>query len=119
MYIVSERARTFACQAGDKKMGQQSAKNEMLNVRVDPLAKAGAAQVLANAGLNLSDAVRMLIARINADGRVPSGLLMNEEEYNTWFKAKVLEALQSNEPDCPHEEVMVGAKAIIDGKRNA
>ena len=100
-------------------MSQQSVKNEMLNVRIDPFAKAKAAQILAEGGLNLSDAIRMLIARINSDGRVPPGLLMNEEEYDAWFKAKVLEALHSDEPDCSHEEVMEGAKAIIDRKRNA
>jgi DNA-damage-inducible protein J len=100
-------------------MTQQSLKNETLNVRIDPFAKTKAMEILAGSGLNLSDAIRMFIARINADGRVPVGLLMNEEEYDTWFRAKVLEALHSDEPDCSHEEVMEEAKAIIDGKRNA
>lgn len=100
-------------------MTQQSVKNEMLNVRIDPYAKAKAAEILAGGGLNLSDAIRMFIARINADGRVPVGLLMNEDEYDTWFRAKVLEALRSDEPDCSHAEVMAEAKAIIDRKRNA
>ncbi|TPG54638.1 type II toxin-antitoxin system RelB family antitoxin [Sphingomonas glacialis] len=36
------------------------------------------------------------------------------EAYDVWFRAKVQEALDSTEPDVPHDVVMAGARAIIE-----
>ncbi|MGY2735633.1 type II toxin-antitoxin system RelB family antitoxin [Sphingomonas sp. UYP23] len=36
------------------------------------------------------------------------------EAYDVWFRAKVQEALDSTEPDVPHDVVMASARAIIE-----
>ena len=41
------------------------------------------------------------------------------EAYDVWFRAKVQEALDSDEPDIPHEQVMADARAIIAKYRDA
>ena len=41
------------------------------------------------------------------------------EAYDVWFRAKVQEALDSDEPDIPHEQVMAEARAIIAKYRDA
>lgn len=42
------------------------------------------------------------------------------EAYDAWFRAKVQAALDSKEPDVPHDEVMTSMRAIIeDAKRRA
>ncbi|WP_010163500.1 type II toxin-antitoxin system RelB family antitoxin [Sphingomonas sp. PAMC 26617] len=38
--------------------------------------------------------------------------------YDRWFRAKVQAALDSTEPDVPHEEVMASIREIIDRKKN-
>lgn len=38
--------------------------------------------------------------------------------YDRWFRAKVQAALDSTEPDVPHEDVMVSIRDIIDRKKN-
>jgi len=91
----------------------QQAKNELFSVRIDPHLKADASAILASYGLNLSDAVRMLLTRITAEKRLPQGLLMNEEEYDIWFREKVHEALASTGPKHSHETVMANAEAAI------
>lgn len=35
------------------------------------------------------------------------------EAYDVWFRAQVEAALDSDEPDIPHQEVMAEARAII------
>ena len=45
-----------------------------------------------------------------------------EEEsvaYDKWFRAQVEEGLRSKGPWIPHEKVMAGVRAIIEGKRRA
>ena len=91
----------------------QQAKNELFSVRVDPHMKADASAILASYGLNLSDAVRMLLTRITVERRLPQGLVMDEEEYDTWFREKVHEALVSTGPKHSHETVMANAEAAI------
>ncbi len=91
----------------------QQVKNELFSVRVDPAMKADASAILASYGLNLSDAVRMLLARIISEKRLPPGLVMNEEEYDLWFREKVLEALASNSPRHSHETVMANVEDAI------
>jgi len=92
---------------------RQQAKNELFSVRVDPRMKADASAILASYGLNLSDAMRMLLARITAERRLPPGLVMDEEEYDIWFREKVHEALAATGPKHSHETVMANAEAAI------
>lgn len=84
----------------------QQIKNELFSVRVDPRLKADASAILASYGLNLSDAVRMLLTRITIEKRLPQGLVMGESEYDAWFREKVQEALASTAPTHTHENVM-------------
>ena len=91
----------------------QRVKNELFSVRVDPRMKADASEVLASYGLNLSDAVRMLLTRITIERRLPQGLVMDEEEYDAWFHAKVHEALTSTAPRHSHETVMANVEEAI------
>lgn len=41
------------------------------------------------------------------------------EAYDKWFRAQVEAALNSTEPDIPHEQVMAEARAIIEKHRAA
>lgn len=91
----------------------QQIKNELFSVRVDPRMKADASEILASYGLNLSDAVRMLLTRITIEKRLPQGLVMGEEDYDEWFRGKVHEALVSTGPKHSHETVMANAEAAI------
>jgi len=95
------------------------AQTSMLHVRVDDKIKAEAAANLANYGLTVSDAVRILLTRIAKEGALPAGLTSDQAAYDTWFRAKVHEALADTRPPVPHGQVMDEAQAIIDGKRRA
>ena len=92
----------------------QQIKNELFSVRVNPQTKADASAILASYGLNLSDAVRMLIARITIEKRLPQGLLADDKEYDAWFREKVHEALVSTSPKHSHEAVMSRVDAAIE-----
>ena len=70
-----------------------AAHTSMLHVRVDDGLKSQAAKALAGVGLTISDAVRILLTRIAAEGGLPAGLTMDPDAYDTWFRAKVREAL--------------------------
>jgi len=96
-----------------------AAQTSMLHVRVDDTIKAEAAANLANYGLTVSDAVRILLTRIAKEGALPAGLTSDQAAYDAWFRAKVHEALADTRPSVPHEQVMDEAQAIIDGKRRA
>ena len=89
----------------------------MLHVRVDGKLKAAAAEKLANFGLTVSDAVRILLARVAKEGALPAGLAADPETYDAWFRAKVQEALADRRPAVPHRRVMDEAQALIDRKR--
>lgn len=41
------------------------------------------------------------------------------EAYDVWFRAKVQEALDSDEPDIPHEQVMAEIREMLEKHRNA
>ena len=69
------------------------AHTSMLHVRVDDRIKAQAADALAGFGLTLSDAVRILLARVATEGGLPAGLVMDAEAHDAWFRAKVREAM--------------------------
>ena len=96
-----------------------AAQTSMLHVRVDNQIKAEAAQNLANYGLTVSDAVRILLTRVAKEGALPAGLTCDAEAYDTWFRAKVHEALADTRPTIPHEQVMDEVQALIDEKRRA
>lgn len=86
----------------------------MLHVRVDDALKTEATETLATFGLTLSDAVRILLTRVVKEGSLPVGLTVDEEAYDTWFRGKVEEALNSTKPSRPHAEVMQRLRASID-----
>lgn len=91
----------------------------MLHIRVDNKLKAEAAEKLANIGLTVSDAVRILLTRIAKEGALPVGLTADPDAYDAWFRAKVHEALADKRPTVPHRQVMDEAQALIDRKRRA
>lgn len=95
------------------------AQTSMLHVRVDDQLKTQAAEALAGVGLTLSDAVRILLTRVAAEGGLPAGLTADPEAYDAWFRAKVREALDDPRPAIPHDEVMRDVRAKIEAKRRA
>ncbi|MHB1304843.1 MAG: type II toxin-antitoxin system RelB/DinJ family antitoxin [Acidiphilium sp.] len=96
-----------------------AAQTSMLHIRVDDKLKADAAETLANFGLTVSDAVRILLTRVAREGGLPAGLTADPEAHDAWFRAKVREALDNTRPTVPHQRVMDEAQALIDRKRRA
>ena len=96
-----------------------AAHTSMLHVRVDDGLKSKAAEALAEVGLTISDAVRILLTRIAAEGGLPAGLTMDPNAYDVWFRSKVREALNDPNSSSPHDQVMDDAQALIDAKRRA
>ena len=47
-----------------------------------------------------------------------SGPEADKESYDSWFREKVLEALQDSRPCISHEDAMKQAQAVIDGKND-
>lgn len=70
-------------------------------------------------GLTLSDAVRILLTRVAAEGGLPAGLTADPDAHDAWFRAKVQEALADPRPAKPHDQVMREARVLIGGKRSA
>lgn len=95
------------------------AKTSMLHIRVDDKLKAEATARLADFGLTVSDAVRILLTRVAKEGGLPAGLTADPEAYDAWFRAKVQEALDDTRPAVPHQQVMDEAQALIGRKRGA
>ena len=89
----------------------------MLHVRVDDRLKSKAAEALAEVGLTISDAVRILLTRIAVEGGLPAGLTTDPDAYDAWFRKKVREALDNPYSSTPHDQVMNDAQALIDAKR--
>ena len=92
------------------------ARTSMLHVRVDDHLKAKATLALEGVGLTLSDAVRILLTRVAAEGGLPAGLTADPDAYDRWFRAKVREAMDDPRPSVPHAEAM---QAVLDAKRRA
>lgn len=95
------------------------AQTSMIHIRVDDRLKAQATDALAGVGLTLSDAVRILLTRVAAEGGMPAGLTADPDVYDAWFRAKVQQALADPAPARPHAQVMDAARALIDAKRRA
>ena len=89
------------------------ARSSMLHVRVDEALKAEASEKLANVGLTLSDAVRILLTRIAKEGGLPPGLTSDPAAHDSWFRAKVHEALSDPRPSISQDQVMDDARALI------
>jgi len=77
----------------------------LVQTRIDPAVKARAAEVLEAMGMTVSDAVRILLTRTAREGAIPIELMIDEAAYDSWFRAKVQEALDDPRPDIPHEDV--------------
>lgn len=82
------------------------AQTSMIHVRVDDDLKAQATEALSGVGLTVSDAVRILLTRVAAEGGLPAGLTADPHAYDAWFRAKVREALDDPSPTTPHDQVM-------------
>jgi len=95
------------------------AHTSMLHIRIDDKLKVEAAEKLANLGLTVSDAVRILLMRVAKEGGLPAGLTADPEAYDVWFRSKVREALDDPRPPVSHQTAMDQAQAMIDGKRRA
>lgn len=96
-----------------------AAQSSMLHVRVDQQLKQEATEKLARFGLTVSDAVRILLARVAEEGGLPAGLTVDPRAYDEWFRSKVAEALADPRPAMHHRDVMDEAQALIDKKRHA
>ena len=91
----------------------------MLHVRVEDGLKSKAAEALAEVGLTISDAVRILLTRIAVEGGLPAGLTADPDAYDAWFRKKVREALDDPSSSTPHDQAMDDARALIDARRRA
>lgn len=79
--------------------------NALIQTRIDARVKKRAAAVLANVGLTVSDAVRIVLTRTASEGEIPFSLTTTATEHDAWFRAKVQEALNSRKPAVPHDQV--------------
>jgi DNA-damage-inducible protein J len=95
------------------------AQTSMLHIRIDDRLKSEAANALAGVGLTVSDAVRILLTRVAAEGGLPAGLTADPDAYDAWFRAKVQEALADQRPAQAHDDVLQVARALIDSKQRA
>lgn len=93
------------------------AQTSMIHVRVDDQLKVQATSALSGVGLTLSDAVRILLTRVAAEGGLPAGLTTDPDAYDAWFRGKVQEALDDQRPSVSHTQVMQDVQALIDEKR--
>lgn len=93
-----------------------AAQTSMLHVRVDDQLKADAAKALANVGLTLSDAVRILLTRVVSEGGLPASLTSDPKAYDEWFRTKVQDALSDASPTMSHTSALAIAQVVIDEK---
>ena len=85
------------------------AQTSMIHVRVDDQLKAQASVALSGVGLTLSDAVRIFLTRVAAEGGLHAGLTADPDAYDAWFRSKVQEALDDPQPTTPQAQVMQDA----------
>ena len=87
--------------------------NALVQTRIDEDIKDRASAVLEKQGLTISDAVRILLTRTANEGVLPLARTPHEaaiykgdgSDFDEWFRAKVLDALNDPTPPVPHEEV--------------
>ncbi|MDR1397493.1 MAG: type II toxin-antitoxin system RelB/DinJ family antitoxin [Desulfarculales bacterium] len=93
---------------------------DLVSARVERQVKDRAQANLKTMGLTISDAIRIVLARVADKKTVPAELFLNQDEYDSWFKAKVYEALEEEGEGTPHDEVIGKARQIIaENARNA
>ncbi len=90
-----------------------SEKNSLVSVRISEDLKDKAAAVLAEYGLTVSDATRILLTKIVSDGGLPPFLVTTPEQHDAWFRAKVLEAMEDTRPRVPHEQAMAEIRSRL------
>lgn len=90
-----------------------TAQTTMLHVRVDDQLKKNASEALANYGLTISDAVKILLTRIEKEGALPIGLTADPDAYDAWFRTKVQEALEDTRPRVSHQKAMESVRADL------
>ena len=78
--------------------------NAVVQTRIDPAVKKRAAAVLEEAGITVSEAVRILLTRTANEGALPLELI-SSAAHDAWFRAKVQEALADPRPPIPHKKV--------------
>ena len=94
-----------------------AAHTTMLHVRIDEEVKTQATEALAQFGLTVSDAVRILLTRVAREGALPVGFTSDAESYDKWFRAKVREAIADSGDAIAHDQVMADVQTLIDRKR--
>lgn len=67
----------------------------LIQARIDPAIRDEAAAVLDRMGMTVSDAVRILLTLVANEGALPAGLTVDPSAHDAWFRAKVMEALDS------------------------
>ncbi len=82
----------------------QHSRNDLFSVRLDPRMKADASAILASYGLNLSDAVRMLLTRITIEKRLPQGLVAGKDEYDACFRKRYMKPWHQPAPGIPMKQ---------------
>jgi len=87
------------------KWSSKMAATALVQTRIDPQIRDKASEVLAQSGLTVSDAVRILLTRTANEGALPMDLVAQSAEYDAWFRAKVQEALDDPRPGIPSEVV--------------
>src|SRR3546814_11098050 len=81
--------------------GAMAARTSMLHIRVDDDLKAEATEKLANIGLTVSDAVRILLTHISREGALPPGPTAAPDVSDPRFRPKVPETTD-DPPTPPH-----------------
>ncbi|MCV9938686.1 type II toxin-antitoxin system RelB/DinJ family antitoxin [Boseaceae bacterium BT-24-1] len=84
------------------------AQNALVQTRIDADVKDRATAVLEGMGLTVSDAVRILLTRTANEGALPLELVSTSDAHDTWFRAKVLQALADERPDIDDAEAESG-----------
>jgi DNA-damage-inducible protein J len=79
--------------------------NSLVQTRIDPAVKRRAAAVLEEAGITVSEAVRILLTRTANEGALPFELTKDTAAHDAWFRAKVQEALNDPRPAIPHKKI--------------
>ena len=77
-----------------------------LNVRISDELKTESAQVLAEYGLTLSDAVRIFLTSVVKKNGLPAELIMDEATYGDWLEARLQDSLKDRGVSRPARSVI-------------